>query len=203
MIRMKYILILFLVSILSTAYGQSPSSNDLGQSLDDNFVDPDSVDYDSYTKKTSSFKALFNGDPGRTILYGLLAPGGGQIYNRDYWKVPIAWAAEGTAIGTFIYFRRTYNQIDEAYRLRVMGEEADYRGITAIESLFNFRTRFQKLSEQAGVVVILIHVLVAVESYIDKHLSVFDIDEDLTIDYSAPGINNASRIGGLSLTYSF
>ncbi len=183
---------------------QSPLSNELSEDFNEEYIDADSVDYDAYTQKTSSFKALFNGKPGRAILYGMLIPGGGQIYNKDYWKVPLALAAEGAGIATFIYFRSQFNGFDNAYRETVEGDSsASFRGVSGVSSLYNFRNRFQKTSEQAGVAMIVIHILVAVESYIDRHLSVFDIDEDLSINYSAPGINYTGTVNGVSLSYRF
>lgn len=201
---MKIYALLILILFCFTGFAQTPLTNDVDEDLLENFVDADSVDYDSYTKKTSSFKALFNGKPGRTILYGMLFPGGGQLYNKDYWKVPIAWVAEGAGIWAFVYIRREFNRYDAAYINTILGdEESSYRGISGIDSLDAFRKQFQKWSEQAGVAMIAIHLLVAVESYIDRHLSIFDIDEDLSFKYSAPGILDNSRISGISLKYSF
>lgn len=197
-----FILFFFFLSGFS-AFGQSPLTNDIDEDLVDNFVDPDSVDYESYTKKSSSFKALFNGQPGNAILYGMLIPGGGQMYNKKYWKVPIALAAEGAGIYTFIFLRGEYNNFREAYRLTLMGEGVAYRGISGADPLNSFRQRYQKWSEQAGVAMIFVHVLVAVEAYIDRHLSIFDIDENLSLNYSSPSYLPNSRIAGVSLIYSF
>jgi len=201
---MKYLIIIFFLVLTGVVFSQSPLSNELSEDFDEEYIDADSVDYESYTKKTSSFKALFNGKPGRAILYGILIPGGGQFYNKDYWKVPIVWAAEGAGIATFIYLRGQYRGFDEAYRLTVNGDsDANFRGVTGVQALYNWRQRFQKFSEQAGVGMVVIHIIMAVESYIDRHLSIFDIDEDLSINYSAPGINNSTQLAGLSFNYSF
>jgi hypothetical protein len=200
---MKALALLVFIFLGFASFAQSPLTNDIDQDLADNFVDPDSVDYESYTKKSSSFKALFNGTPGKAILYGMLIPGGGQIYNKRYWKVPIALAAEGAGIYAFIFLRGEYNNFKEAYRLTLLGEGIPYRGISGADPLNSFRQRYQKWSEQAGVAMIAVHIVVAVEAYIDRHLSIFDIDEDLSFDYSAPGIVPESRVAGLSLRYSF
>src|SRR5689334_7605614 len=39
--------------------------------------------------------------PGRAALYSAIIPGAGQFYNKDYWKIPIIYAALGT-LGYFI-----------------------------------------------------------------------------------------------------
>jgi hypothetical protein len=200
---MKGLLVFILILLGTASYAQSPLTNDIDDDIDDNFVDPDSVDYDSYTKKSSSFKALFNGKPGNAILYGMLIPGGGQMYNKKYWKVPIALLAEGAGIYAFVFLRGEYNNFKEAYRLTLLGEGVPYRGISGIDPLNSFRQRYQKWSEQAGVAMIVVHIIVAIEAYIDRHLSIFDIDEDLSFDYSSPGYVPNSRISGVSVRYSF
>jgi hypothetical protein len=36
------------------------------------------------------FFSIFKGKPGKAALYSLIIPGGGQIYNKKWWKVPLA-----------------------------------------------------------------------------------------------------------------
>ena len=51
----------------------------------------------------------------KAMLWALL-PGGGQVYNRKYWKLPIVWGALATC-GYFINFNaRLYKEYHEAYR---------------------------------------------------------------------------------------
>ena len=37
-------------------------------------------------------------------------PGSGQIYNRDYWKLPIVYGGIGACLGTAAYYNVKYNQ---------------------------------------------------------------------------------------------
>jgi hypothetical protein len=207
---MKYFFILILLGFWCSGFSQSrPLEGTYDETLEEeNFVDPDSVDYESYTKKTSSFKALFNGKPGQAIMYGLLIPSGGQAYNRKYWKIPFALAAEAGAIATFIYLRNEFNTLTDGYALVLEGEEINYKGLTTADQFNSYRKRYQKWSEQAGVAMIVVHIIVAVEAYINRHLIDFDIDEDLSFGIkSIPNIGNryikAGGNLGLSLSYSF
>ncbi len=195
---MRCILIFFFTLLTVFLHAQNRGSTegfyeDYSEEQEDNFIDPDSVDYESYTKKTSSFKALFNGEPGRAIMYGMLIPGGGQMYNKKYWKFPIALAAESAGITTFIIARQRYRTVDQLYALAI--EEPESVTFT-VQQLGEFRSRYRKASEQAGIAMIAVHILIAVESYIDRHLTNFDIDEDLSFQiknlnqpYSAPVAN--------------
>ena len=35
--------------------------------------------------------------PSKAAFYSAIFPGGGQIYNKKYWKAPIVWGAMGTS----------------------------------------------------------------------------------------------------------
>ena len=163
-------------------------------------IDIDSIDYESYTKKTSSFKALFNGKPGKAIMYGLLIPGGGQMYNRKYWKVPIALALEGGAITTFIIVRDRHLFLKDAYSKSLAGEDSGT--VLNTTQLNNFRKQYQKYTEQAGIAVLVVHIIIAVESYVNRHLIDFDISEDLSLGLKTPSFNSHSSSFGLSLNYN-
>lgn len=201
---MKWILIFQLLLLTFIANGQSRpfDNNNFGDETEEIIIDPDSIDYESYTEKTSSFKALFSGKPGKAIMYGMLIPGGGQMYNKKYWKVPIALVAETAGVATFIIVRREYNYILKQYEYAINDIPSNgYRGVTSSEQINNYRRVFQKYSEQAGVLMIVVHIIVAVEAYIDRHLIDFDINEDLSFDLKLPDFNS-QPYAGIKINYN-
>jgi len=54
------------------------------------------------------FFSLFKGEPGRAALYSLVIPGGGQFYNRRWWKVPLAIGADVTAVSIALSWSEQY-----------------------------------------------------------------------------------------------
>lgn len=199
---MKWVLLLIFSICCGVIYSQTrPFQQDFDETEEEVLeIDIDSIDYESYTKKTSSFKALFNGKPGKAIMYGLLIPGGGQMYNRKYWKVPIALALEGGAITTFIIVRNRHIFLKNAYSLSLAGE-ANGTVLTTTQ-LNNFRKQYQKYTEQAGIAIIVVHFIVAVESYVNRHLIDFDISEDLSFGLKTPSFNSPLSAFGLSMNYN-
>lgn len=69
------------------------------------------------TDKLFSFKELFRGlghkqeiKIGTMFGGAVMFPGSGQIYNRDYWKLPIVYGGIGACLGTAAYYNVKYNQ---------------------------------------------------------------------------------------------
>lgn len=51
--------------------------------------------------------------PGYLVLGTAIVPGAAQIYNKDYWKVPIVYAGIGTGVYGAIWSNRKYNETGE------------------------------------------------------------------------------------------
>jgi len=67
-----------------------------------------------------SFKRLFRGyarrdtlTPGYMFLGAAIVPGAGQIYNRDYWKIPVIYAGIGTGVTGAILANKQYQKTGE------------------------------------------------------------------------------------------
>lgn len=74
-----------------------------------NMASADTVD------QVFSFRTLFRGlshkdtmGVGYAFGAGLIVPGLGQVYNRDYWKIPVIYAGLGTTIGFGIHYNNLY-----------------------------------------------------------------------------------------------
>ena len=47
---------------------------------------------------------------GNTFVGSLIAVGGQQIYNRDYWKLPVIYGGIGAGVGLGIHYNQLYRQ---------------------------------------------------------------------------------------------
>jgi hypothetical protein len=133
---------------------------------------------DSIIVKNAFFK-LFKGKPGKAALYSLLIPGGGQLYNKKYWKFPIALAVDGGLGYNLWYQNHQYNVYQEFYT------QALKDGSDKISFYRENRNKFRKAKEFAWLYLVLGHVLTTIDAYVDRHLIEFDISTDLT--YVTPG----------------
>jgi len=136
---------------------------------------------------------MFKGNPGKAALYSIVIPGAGQIYNKQYWKVPIALAAEGAAIYNLINTWESYDRWDTDWKLLVNMEDPLYTDNMDINSVKRIRDNRREKRDQAWIVLIGVHVLVAADAFVSRHLIEFDVDDDISLfvdpAYNYPGVN--------------
>lgn len=137
---------------------------------------PDPVQVDSL-KKTH----LFIPKPKMALLWSAI-PGGGQAYNRRWWKLPLVYGAFiglGFAID---YNQNYYRDFKEAYLASLNNETHKFSG-TSIDTptaLRNLRDSFDKNTQTAYVGILILYTLQSMEAYVDAHLRSFDINDDLS-----------------------
>lgn len=137
--------------------------------------------------KKSSFGTVFEGSPGKAALYSFILPGAGQIYNKRYWKAPLVWAAEGTALYFLIDRMQTYNDWNGCYTSLVNGTDDIRCGtVTEVSDAFRIRQSTRSNLETAWLFMGLAHVVNALEAFIDRHLINFDTSEDIGFHFSQP-----------------
>lgn len=76
---------------------------------------PDQQAYDSLKAIVEPFQPK----PKKSAFYSAILPGAGQIYNRQYWKVPIIYAGVGVSIGFLIFNSTEYQRYRRGYVARI------------------------------------------------------------------------------------
>src|SRR4051812_15988422 len=66
------------------------------------------------TKDTNAAQK-FLPDPKKAVRVALI-PGGGQLYNRDYWKLPIVYLSVGGGVFTYYLNTLKYHDFLRAYK---------------------------------------------------------------------------------------
>ncbi len=87
------------------------------------YADPaDSTAVSDTSAGMFSFKELFRGTAhkqdlrmGVMVTGSVFLPGISQVYNRDYWKLPVIYTGMGACTGFGIYYMRKYNSSKRAY----------------------------------------------------------------------------------------
>ncbi len=146
-------------------------------------------------------------EPRKTLLWAIV-PGGGQVYNQRWWKVPLVFGAVAGVAALWDFNQSNYNRFSTAYELELAGEPHEFTGIIVdADRLKVFRDNFNRSRQTTAFALVAVYVLQGVEAYVDTHLRQFDISEDLsqwqvrpTLLPSGPTYGSAMA---LNITFTF
>ena len=120
-----------------------------------------------------------------------IIPGGGQIYNKKYWKLPIIYGALGIS-GYFVYdFAHQMVSYKKEFINRRDGNTALLNPKYSMETDANIlalKNTYRRRMEIAVAVTTVLYILNIVDAIVDAHLYYFDISDDLSLQVT-PQIN--------------
>ena len=151
-----------------------------------------------------TFQSKSTLDPNRAAFYSAVVPGLGQIYNKQYWKLPIIYGG-AILIGHYIKYNHDfYNAFRNAYIAQRDGQEVDEVFQKFSESRLQFNAeRFKRDRDFLIIIGCAFYVLNIVDAHVAAHLSEFDINESLSITpIYQPNSQFTTRSMGLSLTFN-
>ena len=120
--------------------------------------------------------------PHKASVYSAFIPGAGQVYNKKYWKVPIIYAALGSAVYFTYDNKQKYNQYRNAFQLRQNGEIDDYYEIYTNNQLITIMDYYERNKELSIIMTAAVYILNIVDASVDAHLFDFDVSEDLSLN---------------------
>ena len=166
-------------------------------------IQTDTTSQNTQPERKNSFTSIFYGQPGKAALYSLIIPGGGQVYNKRIWKVPLVYAVEGLAVYNLISNINTFQDRDQCWRSLVENPSSPdpICGTTEnVTTAFNSRQSARSQKELAWVFVGAAHLLNIVEAFVDRHLINFDTTEQLTsIEREQMKANYKYQLAGINL----
>ena len=126
---------------------------------------------------------VFQPDAKRAGLYSALVPGLGQLYNRQYWKVPIIYAGLGTATYFFIRNNNEYNRYRKAYvsRLSNPGARDEFTDILSTAAVKQYQDDAKKYLDMTVLFTVIGYAGQVLEAIAGAHLRNFDISPDLSM----------------------
>lgn len=144
-------------------------------------------------------KKLFEPNPKKAGMYSSILPGLGQVYNRQYWKVPVVYAILGTA-GYFIgYNYQQYSNYRQAYIYAIDGDPStnaeEQYALYDASDLQRLQNSYKK---DLDIIVLLTSVgyaLQIMDAVVSAHLKNFDISRDISMEMKPVLQNNYVGFG--------
>lgn len=134
--------------------------------------------------------------PEKAALWSAVIPGGGQFYNKAYWKIPIVYAGVGV-LGYFLVDNNTkYQSFRSALLLRSDNDPAtvdkyannpDFPSLNVsngnlAEQNIKYRRDYYRRNRDLTILLCIgYYGLQIAEAYVHAHLKEFDVSDDLSL----------------------
>lgn len=143
-------------------------------------------------------------NPTKATWLALVIPGGGQIYNRKYWKLPIVYGGFAGCAYALTWNGKMYKDYQAAY-VDAVNEKWDSSSITDLlppgyidrvshsqitETLRKRKDTYRRWRDLSIFAFIGVYLISVVDAYVDAELSNFDIGPDLSMKVEPTLINN-------------
>lgn len=148
----------------------------------------------------------FNPTPNKALWFAALFPGGGQIYNRKYWKLPIVYGGIMGCLYGYNWNNKYFRTYSNAYRDLVLDSpNKSYMEILPptypvkdryayLEKTFKRKKNFYRQYRDYCVLgMIGVYLVAMVDAYVDAALYHFDVSTDLDAN-SQPALMMSYKI---------
>lgn len=158
--------------------------------------------------KTQDSITISKHSPTAAMLYSII-PGGGQIYNRQYWKVPIIYGLLDVS-GFFLYkyasdmllYRREFINRRDGHIDDLIPALSKYPD----ENILSMKQESQRYMEIAIAATVIIYALNFIDAMVYAHLYYFDVSDDLSLFWSPmvmPNPVNKTPTYGVNFVLNF
>lgn len=156
-------------------------------------------------------KKLFVPNPTKATWLAVVFPGGGQIYNRKYWKLPIIYGGFAGCAYALSWNGKMYKDYSQAY-LDIMDSNpntksyedllppnASYNEEQLKNTLKRRKDMFRRYRDLSIFAFIGVYLISIIDAYVDAELSNFDISPDLSMKVEPAVIDNNNQFRSNSL----
>ncbi|GCB36632.1 DUF5683 domain-containing protein [Bacteroides faecalis] len=160
------------------------------------------INQDSLPPVQDLNKKIFVPNPTRATWLAVVFPGGGQIYNRKYWKLPIIYGGFAGCAYALSWNGKMYKDYSQAY-LDIMDSNpntksyedllppnANYSEEQLKNTIKNRKDMFRRYRDLSIFAFIGVYIISIIDAYVDAELSNFDITPDLSMRVEPAIINN-------------
>lgn len=165
----------------------------------------------------SNPKKIWKPDVATATWLALVIPGGGQIYNRKYWKLPIVYGGFVGCMYAYNWNGQMYKDYRQAY-LDIMDSDPNtnsYKDFFRpgynfeankeyLKSVFKKRKdRYRRWRDLSIFATIGVYALSVLDAYVDAQLATFDISDDVNLSIEPQVISGKEHFSRDNNYYGF
>jgi len=166
----------------------------------------DEADLDAYAKHS----------PAKAAMMSAVVPGLGQIYNRQYWKVPVVYIAVGVSVGVFLKWQNEYERFRRAYIdlndrdpytnfHKTIGFSPNMTETEMNQAITKYKEQLRTWRDWTIIAMIAAYALNIIDANVFAHLKDFSLDDNLSLkirpSFLENGINSKKFAVSLQLTF--
>lgn len=153
-------------------------------------------------KDTVKKKIVFEPNPKKAGLYSAILPGTGQLYNRQYWKLPVIYAGLGAAAYFINDNYKAYNRYRTAYIATI---DSDPKTISTepydSNQLKQLQDQFKQYVDLTVLLTSVGYIIQVMDAVVFAHLKNFDVSRDITMRMRPTTMPNGGV--GFGLAFNF
>lgn len=142
---------------------------------------------------------VFKPDPQKSLWYAIIFPGLGQIYNRQYWKVPIVYGGVAGLTYAISWNGKYYRDYSRGYRdimdsdpntksyEKLLPYSIDPSSSEAKNLMKSRQNTYRRYRDLSIVGAVAFYAITVIDAYVDAQLADFDISPDLSMQV-APAV---------------
>lgn len=134
-------------------------------------------------------------DKNRATYLAFMFPGAGQIYNKQYWKLPIVYGGFAAMAYIINFNGRGYTRYKRAYDAVSQGLTSEFGNAHTEDALRNTKNNFRRARDMAIFYSAGFYLLTVVDAYVSASFKQYDISDDLSLQV-APMMNYNNFGGG-------
>lgn len=148
---------------------------------------------DSLRMDSLKLKKVFTPNPLKATWLAMVIPGGGQIYNRKFWKLPIVYGGLAGCAYALSWNNKMYRDYSQAYRdlmdnnpstvsyKTLLPASSSYSTTQLSTILKNRKDLYRRYRDLSIFSLIAVYAISIIDAYVDAELSNFDISPDLSM----------------------
>ena len=152
------------------------------------------------------YKGTRHPDPSKATFYSILLPGLGQIYNGEFWKVPLYLGLMAGGINYWIDNNVQYQRWKWIHNMATTDDETVERPPQTGENAKYYRDTFRRYRDYSVLFTVLAYVLQVIDANVFAYMQDFEVNDQLTLRVSpalTPVQYAAAPAMGLSVGLSF
>ena len=131
-----------------------------------------------------SYKGTRHPDPSKSTFYSILLPGLGQIYNGEFWKVPIYWGLMAGCAHFWIENNMQYHRWKWIHNMATTDEEGVERPPQSAETAKYYRDSYRRFRDYSVLFTAVAYVLQIVDANVFAYMQDFEVNDQISLNVS-------------------